>query len=56
MIAAEMTDRLVKGVDFTCVAVTSQQECTARGGTAFYPNQTCAQTKGARPTRPDAKR
>ena len=31
-------------LDFNCVAVTSQAECLALGGTAFYPNQTCATT------------
>ncbi len=31
-------------VDFTCVAVESQSQCTALGGTAFFPNQPCSTT------------
>ncbi len=29
-------------LDFTCVPVFSQSQCTAMGGTAFYPNQPCS--------------
>lgn len=31
-------------LDFTCVAVASQAQCFAMGGTAFFPNQACAAT------------
>lgn len=29
-------------LDFTCVPVFTQAQCTAMGGTAFYPNQPCS--------------
>lgn len=30
--------------DFTCIPVSSQAQCLALGGTAFYPNQSCSTT------------